>query len=266
MVNVDDDEKNAGEDEKPEFVGAWVDHPDRVRPWRGSTTELMMYFPPFPEPGAIGGPPALEPHDPVRARRIVETLGTVDEVLEQLPARRRGELEEPTERAELAYVAVGCWGNYVWVSDPALGDYGMGCGMDEEVELQRELNPEARIVGTMHMDYGLNYYQDLVDLPGGRQVDASGWGDADPGIEVHGDPEELLRAVGIDPASVRDVYMDPEEPDDPGYGNWGAYTDLFLGGFGDFGWSATEDLKVSVFRVRRSERAEGDLKEVWLGS
>ncbi|MFG2290924.1 DUF6333 family protein [Streptomyces sp. NPDC048595] len=263
-MNVDAD-ANVGADEKPEFVGAWVDHPDRVKPWRGSTTELMMYFPPFPEPGTTGGPPALEPHDPVRARQIVETLGTVDEVLEQLPDRRRNDLVDPTERAELAYVAVGCWGNYVWIVDPALGDYGMGCGMDPEIERQRELNPQARIVGTMHMDYGLNYYQDVVDLPGGRRLDVSGWGDADPGIEIYGDPEEVLRAAGFDPAAVKDVYIDPEEPDDPDCVEWGAYTSLFLGGFTDVGWSALEELKVSVFRVRRSERAAGDLEEVWLG-
>ncbi|TJZ52905.1 hypothetical protein FCH28_17170 [Streptomyces piniterrae] len=264
-MDVDQDEKNTGEDEKPEFVGAWVDHPDRVRPWRGSTTELMLYFPPFPEPGTSAGPPVLEPHDPVRARRIVETLGTVDEVLEQLPDRRREDLAEPEERAELAYVAVGCWGNYVWISDPALGDYGMGCGMDPEVERQRELNPQARIVGTMHMDYALNYYQDVVVLPGGQRLDASGWGDADPGIEVYGDPEEVLRAAGFDPASVTDRYIDPEEPDDPGCAYWSSYTDLFLGGFGDIEWHVRDELTVSFFRVRRSERAESDLEEVWLG-
>ncbi|MGW8975038.1 DUF6333 family protein [Streptomyces platensis] len=253
-----------GYTEADTYDGAWVDHPDLVRAWRGSTTLLTLSFPPFREPAAAAGPWAPEPHDPVRARRVVESLGTVDGVLEELPARRTADLEDPEMRADLDYVAVGCWGGIVWISDPALGDYGMGCGMDQEVGVQRALHPEARIVGTMSMDYGLTYRQHVVDLPGGHQLDVSGWIDAE-GLEVTGDPEEMLRVIGIDPASVRDRYTDPDEPDNIDWCDWDCYTDFFVGGFADTDPSTHQGLWASLFRVRRSESAQGDLAEVWLG-
>lgn len=253
-----------GYTEAETYDGAWVDHPDLVRAWRGSTTLLTLSFPPFRDPAAPAGPWTPKPHDPIRARRVVESLGTVDAVLEELPVRRTADLEEPEMRADLDYVAVGCWGDLVWISDPALGDYGMGCGMDGEIGVQRALHPEARIVGTMSMDYGLTYCQHAVDLPGGHRLDVSGWIDAE-GLEVTGDPEDLLRVIGIDPATVRDTYADPDEPDNIDWCDWDRYTDFFVGGFADIDWSTQQDLRASLFRVRRSESAQGDLAEVWLG-
>ncbi|MFG2135415.1 DUF6333 family protein [Streptomyces sp. NPDC048650] len=53
--------------------------------------------------------------------QIVESLGTVEKVLEQLPDRSWEDLPEPEVRADLDLVAVGCWGRLVRIVDPALG-------------------------------------------------------------------------------------------------------------------------------------------------
>ncbi|MFI9047916.1 DUF6333 family protein [Streptomyces sp. NPDC053427] len=244
-------------DEKPEYL----------KP-HGGQTELTLLFPPFRASGARGGPSPSEAHDPVRARRTVETLLTVDAVLEQLPDRRKQDLRSPEVRADLDLVAVGCWGNGVQIFDPAWGDNGLTGALLNEVGEQRRLNPQARIVGWVDMDYGLHFTRHVVNVPEGAALSVEGW-DSGEGWTVRGDPEEVLRAAGIDPASVRERYIrleDADDPDDPGdryLHDWDAYAGLFHEGFDDLG---DPDLKVSVFRVRRTRRAESDIREAWWGS
>ncbi|MEV0096270.1 DUF6333 family protein [Streptomyces sp. NPDC050738] len=232
---------------------------DEVLPKWG-TAELTLRFPPFPEPGALSDP-YFAPHDPVRARAVVEALGTVAEVLEELPDRPEvGDVSSTAVRADLELVAVGCWGNVVHVLDPALVGDLLADPMDTEVLRQRQLHPEARIAGSVEVDYGNSYLQDLVVLPGGEEMNVFGW-DCDDDWDYVGDPEAVLRALGIgrEAAAAAEFDLD-EEPRDR---DWSALGTLAIWGVAT-GHHAV-DRQVSVFRVRRTENAAFDLEEIWFG-
>ncbi|GAB7029072.1 DUF6333 family protein [Streptomyces sp. NPDC021749] len=232
---------------------------DEVVPKLGSRAVLTLRFPPFPDPGGADEP-ALVAHDPVRARRVVEELGTVEEVLEQLPDRPLADVPDPEVRADLDLVVVGCWGNVVHITDPALGGDLLTYAMTEEVRRQRERHPEARIVGSVDMDYGNSYLEDVVDLPGGERAYAGGW-DCDDEWELDGDPEEVLRAIGVDREAAAEAGFDlDEEPCDRSWSDLGT---LAIWGRGP--GAGAVGRKVSVFRVRRTSGAAFDLEEIWFG-
>ncbi|REK89278.1 hypothetical protein DY245_15990 [Streptomyces inhibens] len=242
------DEKSGGKPDK----GA-----DEVLPKWGSHAVLTLHFPPFPDPDASGDP-ALAPHDPVRARQVVEELGTVGEVLEQLPERPIGDVPDPEVRADLELVAVGCWGNVVHIVEPALGSDLLTEAMTEEIRRQRERHPQARIVGSLEIDYGNSYCEDVVDLPGGEKAYAGGW-DCDDDWEFLGDAEEVLRAIGVDRGPAAEAGFDlDEEPRDRVWSDLGT---LAIWGL----HSGAGGRQVSVFRVRRTEEAAFHLEEVWFG-
>ncbi|MEE4419144.1 MULTISPECIES: DUF6333 family protein [Streptomyces] len=236
---------------------------DEVLPKLGSHAVLTMSFPPFPPPGG-SDEPGLVPHDPVRARQVVEELGTVEEVLEQLPDRPIADLPYPEVRADLELVAVGCWGNVVHIIEPALGSDLLTDAMTEEVRRQRARHPEARIVGSVDMDYGNSFLEDVVDLPGGVESYAGGW-DCDDEWDVVGDPEEVLRAIGIDREAAAEAGFDlDEEPCDRVWSDLGVLAIWGLPGGPGVGPGAG-GRQVSVFRVRRTSGAAFDLEEVWFG-
>ncbi|MFF4697299.1 DUF6333 family protein [Streptomyces chattanoogensis] len=256
MTNANDhDVENENEDEDENEDELDPDEDVRVN-WSGNT--LALLFPPFPAPGATDSP-ALAPHDPVRARRFVESLGTVEEILEQLPDRTWDDVPEPEVRADLDLVAVGCWGNLLQIVDPALASDLIVLAMDEEIARQRERHPQARIVASLTLDYGNTYYEDTVDLPSGESVKAGGWDcDESDGWQVYGDPEEVLRAIGVDRAAAADAGFDLDE--EVPQRIWSNLGDLALGGHERY----DDSLPISVFRVRRTKRAAGDLEEVWM--
>lgn len=248
------DERPGGDSEKGAKKGT-----DEVVPKLGSHAVLTLRFPPFPDPDG-SDESALVPHDPVRARQVVEELGTVEEVLEQLPDRPLAEVPDPEVRADLDLVAVGCWGNVVHITDPALGGDLLTYAMTEEVRRQRERHPEARIVGSVDMDYGNSYLEDVVDLPGGVESYVEGW-DCDDDWEFAGDPEEVLRAIGVDREAAAEAGFDlDEEPRDRAWSDLG---NLAIWGRGP--GAGAGGLQVSVFRVRRTSGAAFDLEEVWFG-
>ncbi|WP_158713159.1 DUF6333 family protein [Streptomyces sp. NRRL S-1813] len=231
---------------------------EEVVPKWGSRAELTLRFPPFPEPDVTVGPASVA-HDPVRARQVVEELGTIAEVLEQLPDRPLGDVSDPRVRADLDLVAVGCWGNVVHIIEPALGSDLLTPAMTLEVRRQRARHPQARIVGSLEIDYGNSYCEDVVDLPGGVEAFAGGW-DCDDEWEFSGDPEAVLRAIGVDRGAAADAGFElDEEPLDRVWSDLGnlAIWGLHAG--------AAAGLPVSVFRVRRTPEAAIDLKEVWFG-
>ncbi|WP_370415022.1 DUF6333 family protein [Streptomyces fradiae] len=218
--------------------------------------ELTLIFPPFTREA----PETAPPNDPGRARRVAESLGTVAEVLEELPSRALDELPRPETRAGLDLVAVGCWGGTVLVVDPALAGDAVVAAMAEEIGRQRALHPEARIAGSVLLDAGQAYEEHLIDLPGGPALRVGGWDDEEA-WEPDGDPAELLRAVGIDPADHGDADVDLDE--EPRLADWDAYVLLALGRQLTDGDRSR--LRPSLFRVRRTERAAANLTDVWFG-
>ncbi|MFE3651481.1 DUF6333 family protein [Streptomyces sp. NPDC059122] len=256
MTNADvHEDATHGHDDAP-------DPQEEVTPWRHSDVNLTLLFPPFPDPAAAERRP-LPPHDPVRARRVVEELGTVAEVLERLPDRPVGDLTWPEVRADLDFVSVGCWGNAVAVFEPALGSDLLCEAMTEEVARQRERHPEARIVGSVELDYGNSYLEDHVVLPTGEEVFAGGWDcDDEEGWSFVGDPEGLLRALGITREEAAEAGFDlDDEPRDRVWSDLGL---LALGLHGPLAGGGVEHRRVSTFRVRRSEVGAGNLDDVWL--
>ncbi|MDI3387580.1 DUF6333 family protein [Streptomyces sp. B-S-A8] len=236
---------------------------DEVRPKWGSGATLTLLFPPFPnpsrdQPAETSAAPTA--HDPVRARQFVAALGTVAEVVEELPCVPATELPMVEVRADLDRVAVGCWGNVVHIVEPALGSDLLTEALAREVDRQRARHAEARIVGSVDMDYGNSYLQDAVVLPSGEEVIAGGW-DCDEDWEVVGDPEAVLRALGVDPASAAEAGFDLDER--PSQREWPELGVLALGGDRP-AWQAGR--QVSVFHVRRTDDAEFHLGEVWFGS
>ncbi|MGW2403288.1 DUF6333 family protein [Streptomyces sp. NPDC001739] len=234
-----------------------------VRPKLGSHAVLSLRFPPFPVPGEADEF-ATAPHDPVRARQVVEELGTVEEVLEQLPDHLIADLPDPRVRADLELVAVGCWGNAVHIIDPALGGDFLTYAMTQEVRGQRARYPEARIVGSIEMDYGNSFLEDVVDLPGGVEAYAAGW-DCDDEWDFAGDPEEVLRAIGIDREAAAEAGFDLDE--DPCDRVWSDLGILALWGLpGGLGVGpGAGGRRVSVFRVRRTSSAASEMEEAWFG-
>ncbi|MDI3405254.1 DUF6333 family protein [Streptomyces cavernicola] len=250
---------------------------EEVVPKMGSRATLTLQFPPFPEPdadadvgaGAGTGEGAEEdgqrsvdvsrtPHDPERARQFVAALGTVEAVVEELPSVSLQDFPDPETRADLDRVAVGCWGNVVHIIEPALGSDLLTEALTSEIDRQRTQHPEARIVGSVEMDYGNSYLQDAVILPDGEEVIAGGW-DCDDDWEIVGDAAAVLRKLGVDPARAEEAGFDLDE--EPSQRDWSALGSLALGGDGYQASSFGE--KVSVFHVRRTESAEFNLDEVW---
>ncbi|WP_310724343.1 DUF6333 family protein [Streptomyces sp. N2A] len=234
-----------------------------VRPKVGSHAVLTLRFPPFPVSGEADEP-VMAPHDPVRACQVVAELGTVEEVLEQLPDRLLADFRDPEVRADLDLVAVGCWGNAVHITDPALGGDFLTYAMTEEVRRQRARHPEARIVGSIEMDYGNSFLEDVVVLPGGVEVYAAGW-DCDDEWDFSGDPEEVLRAIGIDREAAAEAGFDLDE--DPCDRVWSDLGILALWGLpGGLGVGpGAGGRRVSVFRVRRTSSAASEMEEAWFG-
>ncbi|MFF2809414.1 DUF6333 family protein [Streptomyces sp. NPDC058000] len=229
---------------------------EEVKLWRGAEIDLTLIFPPFPTPGA--GAAVRAPHDPVRARRFVEELSTVAEVLEQLPDRPVDDIPAPEVRADLDCVAVGCWGNVVCFLDPALGSDMLSPAMEEEIARQRERYPEARIVGSVELDYGNSYLEDHVVLPSGEQLFVGGWDcDGDDAWTYAGDPGEILRAIGVDRETAAGAGFDLDE--EPRERSWSALGALVVGRFVYTG----EEPTVSYFRVRRTEDGAYSRDEVW---
>ncbi|KUL37156.1 hypothetical protein ADL22_22460 [Streptomyces sp. NRRL F-4489] len=229
--------------------------------WRGADITLSLLFPPFPDAAGTVRP-ALPPLDPVRARAFAEQLSTVEEVLEELPASSVWDIPSPEVRADLDLIAVGCWGGLVQIFDPALGSDLLSDAMSNEIAELRARHPQARLVGSVSLDYGNSYLEHEVVLPTGEHLFAGGWDcDGDEGWVYRGDPDEVLRAMGADRETAAEAGFEPDgEPCEREYGALGTVA-LGLHRPGE----GFEARRVSVFRVRRTSRGCFNLREVWFG-
>ncbi|MFF8313576.1 DUF6333 family protein [Streptomyces lydicus] len=234
--------------------GVSYDDPDRVSAPRLSVTRITRIHPPFParyDQHTITRAPA---HDPVRARQVVNELSTVAGVLEELDPVRRRDLGHPQVLADLDYVTVGCWGSAVQITDPAFGEGGITYHLDDAFDAQVKEHPDARITGVCEMGFSETYAKYLVHVPGVPRVSADGWDD----MYLTGDPVQTLRAIGVTPGEPGSADVSVEDLE--GF-VWSAYLDVLSSGLHvPF---VSEQLRVSVFKVTRSQDIQDAIEEVW---
>ncbi|WP_326614341.1 DUF6333 family protein [Streptomyces scopuliridis] len=223
--------------------------------WRQSAIQIIRIHPPYPAPHGqhiIHHAPA---HDPVRARAVVAELSTVSTVVEELKPMLRRDIDYPRHIGDLDYVAVGCWGDIVQISDPAFGEDGiLSTNLDAAFDAQVEAHPEARVTAVCEMYSAENYGKYLAHVPGQSRLSADGWDDQD----VTGNPAQLLRAVGVNPGGPGAEYLNTDQ-DEPYIGV--EYLDLLACGLHSI--YSEENLMVSVFKVTRTEDVQDAIDDVW---
>ncbi len=233
----------------------WTCPPDReVHGWGEYTITIL--HPPFPTTTDRSTIAELAPHDPARARQVAETFGPVEAVLEELPLVTTVS-DFPATRADLDIIKVGCWGNIIGISDPALADNGNECPLLAETEAFHQRYPDARIIGSVSSDMGESHSENTIHLPDGPMLHYTGW---DSELwELTGDPRAILHALGIPPESLagQDAELDEE---DPSRTNWHAFGDLALGPCAPWHFEAVQ---MSAFRVRRTKDYTTLMEEIW---
>jgi hypothetical protein len=238
--------------------GFWSCPPDRVVNGWGEYTITVLH-PPFPATtgrSTLATIAELAPHDATRARQFAEAFGTVDAVLDVLPLTNTVS-DFPATRADLDIIRVGCWGNVIGISDPALADNGNMDPLLTEAESLHKRYPDARIVGAVSNDMGETHFEDTVHLPGGLMLHYSGW---DSTLwDLTGDPHAILRALGITAESLagQDAELDEE---DHSATNWRAFGTLALGPWDPWHF---ETVEMSAFRVRHTEDYTFLMEEIW---
>ncbi|MFI6771399.1 DUF6333 family protein [Streptomyces sp. NPDC050355] len=221
---------------------------------------ITLLDPPRPESTA-----ELPPHDHVRARAFAEAFPTVDAVLEELPPLPASEALHAETLSDLDLITIGCWGAVTRISDPALATYD--AGMDpvlRQVRALHERYPSALIVGSAAPDFGETHTEDVICLPDGLTLFASGFPAYESPWFVDGDPRTVLNALGIDLADLTDedreyLYLDEE----PHLTNWGMLGELVLE---HCGRRLRTGLEMSVFRVRHTEDYTSMMEEMWMWS
>ncbi|MCK7622403.1 DUF6333 family protein [Streptomyces sp. RS10V-4] len=239
-------------------ISFWNCPPDR--PVRGSDSDEYQIT--LIDPPSRGSITPLPPHDPARAREFAEAFSTLDAVLEELPLRPASETLTVDVRADLDLIAVGCWGPVTWISDPALAAYdaGMTPVLDEVTALHAR-HPRALIVGSAAPDFGETHTEDVICLPEGQTLFASGFPAYESPWHVEGDPEAILGALGIEPADLTEddrAYLGLGG--EPHLTNWGMLGGLVLERCGR---TLRSGLQMSVFRVRHTEDCTAAMEEMW---
>ncbi|KUL45969.1 hypothetical protein ADL22_10550 [Streptomyces sp. NRRL F-4489] len=239
-------------------ISFWSCPPDK--PVRGSVSDeyhITLLDPPLP-----GSTTPLPSHDPGRARAFAEAFPTVDAVLEELPPRSASDTLAVDIRSDLDLIAIGCWGHVTWISDPALAAYDAGMTpVLDEVTALHERYPRALIVGSAAPDFGETHTEDVIRLPDGRTLFASGFPAYEDPWHVEGDPEAILEALGIDQADLTE--QDREDlrlGEEPHLTNWGMLGGLVLE---HCGRGFRSGLEMSVFRVRHTEHYTAAMEEMW---
>ncbi|MFG3344611.1 DUF6333 family protein [Streptomyces sp. NPDC048018] len=231
----------------------WSSPPDRTVHGGFGRCDITILLPPFDVDAR-----SLPANDPSRARELVRSFGTVEEVVEELGARGANEVPYPVERTDLDVVLAGAWGNVLGISDPALADDGNDEPLRREVDGLRRRFTDARIFGRVAFDCGDSHTEDLVSLPDGTLFHASGWPGTEP-WEVTGDPHEVAAALGITRGMLADAEVDlaaePEEVE------WGAFVSLALGNADPWPWAES---RIGAFRVRHTEAYTRRMEELFL--
>ncbi|MFC9238777.1 DUF6333 family protein [Streptomyces decoyicus] len=237
----------------------WTYPPDTaVRSSHSDEYTITVLDPPLPESTA-----ELPSHDRARARAFAEAFPTVDAVLEELPPMPASEGLYAEKLSDLDLITVGCWGNVTCISDPALATYDAGMTpVLAGVAALHESHPTALIVGSAAPDFGETHTEDVICLPDGPTLFASGFPAYETPWYVDGDPRTILNALGIDLADLTDedreyLYLDEK----PHRTNWGMLGELVLE---HSGRRLRSGLEMSVFRVRHTEMYTSLMEEMWM--
>ncbi|MFH8569344.1 DUF6333 family protein [Streptomyces sp. NPDC017993] len=230
----------------------WTCPPDREVRGHGDDYTLTLLLPPFP-----AGTVNFSPHDSEKARHFAENFDTVDEILEELPPVSAGEHLALKTRADLDIIKVGCWGDVISITDPALADSVGDLPLLGASTTLRRRYPDAWIVGSANVDCGEDHTEDTIQLPDGLMLHAEGW----PGVEqleVTGDPQAVVRALDISSQTLAEEAIDLDEESDEI--DWRALGRLALGPGDPWGRA---DLRMSVFRVRHTSSSTFRMEESW---
>ncbi|MEU8780361.1 DUF6333 family protein [Streptomyces sp. NPDC048637] len=230
----------------------WTCPSDRGVPGHGDDYTLTLLLPPFPV-GRVNFPS----HAPERARHFAENFDTVDEILEELPPVSAADSLALETRADLDIIKVGCWGNIISITDPALADHIGDLPLLGASTTLRERYPDARIVGSANVDLGEDHTEDIIQLPGGLMLHTEGWPGVEP-LEVTGAPQAVVRALGISSETLAEEEIDLDEESDEI--DWQALGRLALGPCDPWGRA---DLQMSVFRVRHTSSSTFRMEETW---
>ncbi|UKY48168.1 DUF6333 family protein [Streptomyces inhibens] len=240
-------------------ISFWTHPPETaVRSSNSDEYIITLLDPPLPESTA-----ELSPHDHVRARAFAEAFPTVDAVLEELPPMPASEVLFAETLSDLDLITIGCWGNVTCISDPALATYDAGMTpVLNEVTALHERYPSALIVGSAAPDFGETHTEDVICLPDGLTLFASGFPAYETPWFVDGDPHTILSALGIDLTDLTDEdreYLCLDE--EPHLTNWGMLGGLVLE---HCGRRLRTGPQISVFRVRHTEDYTSMMEEMWM--
>lgn len=215
---------------------------------------LTLVEPPFP-----AGEEALPPHDPARAREFAAAFGTIDTVVEEVDRIEATERSPFATRADLDLVGVGCWGTVTEINDPALVFTGGTFPLAEQADALSERFPGAVVIGSATIDHNLTHGAHVIHHPDGARLFAAGWsGEGD--WDLLGTPQEIIDAFGISPDDLAD--KDIELDAAPGSLAWEGLVRLALRRTAPL---FRKGRTLSVFRVRHTEEATGDLEDTWIG-
>ncbi|GAA4933290.1 DUF6333 family protein [Streptomyces coeruleoprunus] len=232
----------------------WECPPEQGLAWYGEF-RLTLIEPPFP----AGGGGALPAHDPERAREFAACLGTVDTVVDEVDRIEATERPPFSTRADLDLVGVGCWGTVTEINDPALVYTGGTLPLVEQADELAARFPGAVLIGSATIDHPMTYGTHVIRHPAGARLFAAGWsGEGDWDLE--GTPHEVVDAFGIDPDDLERRGIDLDAA--PGSFPWESLTRLVLGHVSPL---LRTGRTLSVFRVRHTEEATGDLEDTWMG-
>ncbi|WP_189225882.1 DUF6333 family protein [Saccharothrix coeruleofusca] len=223
----------------------------------GNST-IAVVLPPF-HPRSRSSPANFAPHDPARARAFAQSFPTVEAVLEELPLTNAIP-RSPWTRTDLDVVFVGCWGGVTAVCDFALVDDGLdGAILWDVTSALAQRHPEARVVGSAHVDRGATHEETAVHLPGGLTLHTEGWSLADE-CYVDGDPHAIARELGLSAEALAEAGIDLDE--EPLGVPWEHFGRQLLDPHDPWGFA---ELRMSAFRVRHTEKATYHMEEIWLG-
>ncbi|MFJ6751794.1 DUF6333 family protein [Streptomyces sp. NPDC091266] len=209
-------------------------------------------------PGSPADAAGLPAHDPAAARRFAESFGTVDTILEDLGTVSAAEGVAAGTRADLELIQVGCWGNVTEINDPGLVHCNGIYPVHDEAEALAKRFPEAVILASCIIDYPMTYGAWKIIHPGGTRLFAAGWHGEDD-WDFDGSPADVAAAFGLTAQELSDGGVDMEGPVNAFA--WGSLCDLALRKVVRLNYTGRA---ASVFRVRHTEDATGNMEEIWL--